>query len=98
MKLLETSHGLLRPTLRIDEVPPLPATVGTEADRDPSTGRFTRANGAARRRALKRAAKEQSLLGLDPEKVADWMRPFVAHARQYASLLSAAVPQTPAAR
>ncbi len=96
MPLLEESHGKLRPTVRIDETPALPRTEGTDTDRDPKTGRFTKANGAARARALRAVARERRMLGLDPEKVAPWLQPLVAHAQTYAAQLAAAVPQTPA--
>lgn len=87
---LEMSHERPRVTLRPDEVPSLDGSEQTDPDRDPSTGRFLPANGAARARAVKRAAEEQRLLGLDPTKVAPWMRPFVEHARGYANLLAGA--------
>lgn len=84
----EMSHGKPRLTLRPDESAALPATAGTAADRDPKTGRFLPANGAARARAVKRALAEQRLLGLDASKVAPWMRPFVEHAHGYAAVLA----------
>lgn len=93
---IEHSHGRARVMLRPDEVPSLPQTAGTDADRDPRTGRFLPANGAARARAVKRAAREQRLLGLDPTKAAPWLAPYIVHAQTYAGELSAAVPQTPA--
>lgn len=93
---LETSHGVERPTVRSDEVPPLPRTDETDPDRDPRTGRFRPSNGAARARRLKAVARERQMLGLDPSKVAPWMAPLVAHAQEYAAQLSSMVPQTPA--
>ena len=93
---IEWSHGAPRPTVRADEIPPLP-TAGTAAVRDPVTKRFVPGNQAAAGRTLKRAAREQALLGLDPAAVDPWMAPFVVHAQHYAGELVAGLPrQAPA--
>lgn len=88
---LELSHGAFRPTTRADLVPALPTAL-TEADRDPLTKRFVVGNRAAAGRELRKAAREQALLGLDPAKVDPWMAPYVGHAQTYAARLVAALP------
>lgn len=93
---IEWSHGAARPIVRADEIPALP-TAPTGAVRDPITKRFAPGNQAAAGRSLRRAAREQALLGLDPASVDPWMAPFVVHAQRYAGELVASLPrQAPA--
>ena len=54
--------------------------------RDPSTGRFQPGNDFSRLRTLK-AAYDVGFVGLNPDKVSPWLRPFVELARRDASRL-----------
>lgn len=93
---LEESHGRLRPTTpRIgakkgslrSELPEGRGTAVADTDRDAATGRFIKANGAARRRTLKRLAK--ALPGLDPSRCSSWLAPFARAAAEHAVELTA---------
>lgn len=80
---LRTSHGKLRvESPRPRELPDTPTAATTAPDRDPHTGRFVRGNGASRRRALKRVARQ--LPWLRPEDCAEWVRPYITSTREHA--------------
>lgn len=62
---------------------------------NPRTGRFAPGNAAWRRREMKRLAHEQgraALLGLDPAKCEDWLRPFAVEAVKHAAELAVELP------
>jgi hypothetical protein len=93
---IQRSHGEARPqNYRADEMPPKPATEPTGADKDPHTGRFVKANRAARRRKLKALAKH--LPGLDPDKCAAWLAPSARLAGEHAGRLIGELPAQTAA-
>lgn len=75
---------------RIDELPHAPETALSVPDQHPVTKRFVTGNRAARRRTLKRLAK--NLAGLDPDKCQAWLRPFVIIAGQHSVDLIADLP------
>lgn len=88
---IRNSHDKARPeNWRIDKLPPPVETEDAGPDRDPNTGRFTRQNQAAKRRKIVQQAR--ALAGLDPSKVAPWLRPSVELAVSHATDLIASLP------
>lgn len=87
-RTVQQSHGLPRAeTPRARELPDTPSTALTASDRDPHTGRFRRGNQASRRRRAKQLARQ--LPWLDPERCAEWARPYIGAAREHAESLLA---------
>lgn len=72
------------------DLPPTPPNAGDAGpDQDARTGRFVKGNAASRRRKAKALAR---VVGIAPEKVAPWLRPFVADGTAYATDLIASLP------
>jgi hypothetical protein len=83
---LERSQGKLRtrvPNLGLVDPPSFTGTTAT--DHEPVTGRFTRGNRAAQRRAVKASAP--IIVGLDPSKCEPWLAPFAHLAGEHAANL-----------
>jgi hypothetical protein len=88
---IEKSQGKPRPAnYRVDELPTRPESAIAAPDRDATTGRFVKGNRASRRRKVKALAGK--LVGLDPTKVAPWLRPHVAQGNEQAARLLEQLP------
>ncbi len=86
--LVETSHGKRRPRgIRPDRHRPSPTVAALAAPfQDPITKRFTAGNPGGKLKRLKalEVATAESLLRLDADKVAPWLRPHLDDAQEHA--------------
>jgi hypothetical protein len=99
MPTLEWSHDKRRATSRTPagDVPALPAaSVETDSDHAPHTGRFVVGNRAARRRQVKTRAK--GIATLNPATVPSWLSPYVTDGVALAGELAQRFPDDPALR
>lgn len=94
-RVIEQQQGKLRPRpARADRLPRTPAAVAAAPHRDPKTGRWTPGNPGARLRQVVALGREVagSLLRLEPDAVAPWLRPHLVAAQEHAQRLVDALP------
>lgn len=91
----ETSHGKPRPRALRPDRPPSPAVAALAAPfQDPKTKRFVAGNPGGKLKQLKRleVTTAESLLKLEADKVAPWLRPHLADAQRHVQALIDALP------
>ncbi|HEU4544637.1 MAG TPA: hypothetical protein VFR23_26155 [Jiangellaceae bacterium] len=92
---VETQKGKLRPRAIRPDRPPSPAVSALAAPfKDPATGRFMAGNPGGRLRQLRALARvtAESLLRLEPDHVAPWLRPHLSEAQAHCQRLVDALP------
>ncbi len=97
MPRLAVSQGKVRPEVRVDRLPGVPMTAATAPDRDAATGQWLPGNRASRRRAKALKHRGHELLLLDPDKVDEWLAPYVRGGRKHLADVLAELPDDLAA-